>query len=120
MKDIAGFGVTQSQFAVIECLGHLGQLTLGELSRKLLVSGGNTTVVVDNLERDGLVERIHDTHDRRIVSVQLTPKGSELFSNIFVKHAGYVATLAAILSKEEQIELSGLLSKLGHGLMEPK
>ena len=118
-KHINSFGgLTEPQFGVLECLGHLGPLTLGELSRKRLVSSGNITCVVDHLERDGLVERVHAKHDRRRVVAKLTTKGSRLFSSTFRKHAAFVGAMASVLDAKEQEELSRLLRKLGLGLAE--
>ena len=54
--DIRSYGVTPAQFAVLDALGHLGPMSLGDLSRKMLVSCGNTTVIVDNLEKEGLLD----------------------------------------------------------------
>jgi MarR family transcriptional regulator, 2-MHQ and catechol-resistance regulon repressor len=115
-RNIAGFGLTTPQFGALECLGHLGPMTIGELCRKMLVSGGNMTVVVDNLEKEGLVERIRDTADRRKILVMLTPKGKRLFDTIFTDHAEYIAQLASVLTPKEQEALSRLLKKLGKQL----
>ncbi|MCI0707321.1 MAG: MarR family transcriptional regulator [Ignavibacteriae bacterium] len=115
-EDIRRYGVTQAQFGALETLGHLGPLTLGELCKKQLVSGGNMTVVVDNLEKEELVERIPSTEDRRVVLVQLTKKGKRLFDEIFVQHAQCVADLASVLTEEEQDELGRLSKKLGMSL----
>lgn len=109
-------GLTEPQFGVLECLGHLGPLTLGELCKKQLVSGGNMTVVVDNLEKEGLVERIRSKQDRRAIQVRLTSKGKKLFDENFTKHAEHVTKLASVLTVHEQEELSRLLKKLGIGL----
>jgi MarR family 2-MHQ and catechol resistance regulon transcriptional repressor len=114
--NIRTFGLTPAQFGVIECLGHLGSMLIGDLTKKHLVSGGNMTVVVDNLEKDGLVERLVSDEDHRAFYVKLTPKGNRLFDKIFLKHAQYVVKLASILSESEQIELGLLLKKLGTGL----
>lgn len=119
-ENIRSYGLTEPQFGVLECLGHLGPLTLGELSRKLLVSGGNITCVVDNLEREGLVERLHSTSDRRAIVARLTGKGQTLFDTVFVRHAAFVASTASVLTEAEQEELSGLLRKLGLALKEQK
>lgn len=116
LEDIRSYGLTQPQFGVLESLGHLGRITLGELSRKQLSSCGNITVVVDNLEKEGLVAREHCTEDRRVVYVQLTPKGEKLFVGIFAHHAAYVTGLASVLSEDEQEQLGVLLRKLGTGL----
>lgn len=116
--DIRSYGLTQPQFGVIEMLGHLGPLSLGELSRKQLSSCGNTTVVVDNLEREGLVERIPSKDDRRRTYVQLSRKGQSLFDRVFEKHATFVESLASVLTSDEQKELARLLKKLGRAIAE--
>lgn len=115
-RHIHSFGLTEPQFAVIECLGHLGPLTLGDLSRKMLVSGGNITCVAGHLERDGLVERVRSPGDRRKTVARLTPKGRRLFAATFRKHAAYVGEIASVLDAREQEELSVLLRKLGLAL----
>ena len=115
-KDIDRYGLTQPQFSVLETLGHLGPMTLGEVSKKVLVTGGCMTVIADNLERDGLVERARSTKDRRVITVRLTSKGKKLFKEVFAQHARLVARLASVLSADEQIQLSQLLKKLGLGL----
>ena len=115
-ENIREFGLTPPQFAVVETLGHLGPLLMGELTRKQLVSGGNTTVVVNNLTRQGLVERVVCKEDRRATYVQLTAKGRKLFRQIFPKHAAFIAKTASVLSESEQKALAVLLKKLGTGI----
>jgi len=115
-EDIRTHGLTQPQFGVLEALGHLGPLTLGELSRKLLSSGGNTTVIVDNLEKEGLLRRRVCAEDRRVSYVELTARGRRLLKRIFPPHAKAVARIASVLSAEEQSRLAALLRKLGTGL----
>ena len=117
-EDIARYGLTQAQFGVVECLGHLGPMTLGQLCRKKLVSSGNMTVVVDNLEKMGLVERVHSTKDRRAIVVQLTRRGKQMFRDIFPQHARHIASLVTSLSEREQDELGRLLKKLGLSLQQ--
>jgi MarR family 2-MHQ and catechol resistance regulon transcriptional repressor len=118
--DIRSYGLTTPQFGVLETLGHLGQMLTGELSRKRLVSGGNVTVVVDNLIKQGLVERKVCAEDRRQIYVQLTAKGRRLFEKIFPKHVEFVQSLAGVLSEDEQQELGRLLKKLGLGVQTAK
>jgi len=115
-RNIATFGLTTPQFGALECLGHLGQMTIGELGRKMLVSGGNMTVVIDNLVKQGLVKRFRIPNDRRKILVRLTKKGEELFHGIFIKHADFITDLASVLTMQEQDELSRLLKKLGKSL----
>jgi MarR family 2-MHQ and catechol resistance regulon transcriptional repressor len=115
-KDIEQHGLTQPQFGVLEMLGHLGPLTTGEIVKRMLVTGGCVTVILDNLEKDGLVERARSSEDRRVVTVKVTTKGESTFKSIFQKHADRVTELASVLSDEEQIQLSTLLKKLGLAL----
>jgi MarR family 2-MHQ and catechol resistance regulon transcriptional repressor len=117
-RDIERYGLTQPQFSVLEALGHLGSLTIGEIGKKMLVTGGCMTVIVDNLERDGIVERIRSTEDRRVIKVGLKAKGKELFETIFRQHAARITQLAAVLTEAEQVHLSELLKKLGLALKE--
>ncbi len=112
-ENIRSFGLTQAQFGALECLGHLGPMMIGELTRKQLVSGGNMTVVINNLAKEGLVRRTVKATDRRSVQVSLSPKGRRLFERIFTAHAEYVTSLASVLTEQEQTELSRLLKKLG-------
>jgi MarR family 2-MHQ and catechol resistance regulon transcriptional repressor len=115
-EDIRSYGLTQAQFGALETLGHLGPMLIGELTRKQLVCAGNMTVVINNLAKEGLVERAREPRDRRAVVVKLTPKGRRLFERIFVTHAAYVSSLMSVLTEDEQAELSRLLRKLGTNL----
>lgn len=115
-KNIRQHGLTLPQFGVLECLYHVGPMPIGDLSRKLLVSGGNMTCVVDNLEKEGLVRRVPYLEDARSVIVESTEAGDMLIKRIFPEHAGTIAIAASVLSPEEQQELSRLLKKLGTGI----
>ena len=119
-KDIERYGLTQPQFSLLEILGHLGPMTIGEASKKMLVTGGCMTVIVDNLEREGLVERIRISEDRRVIKLGLTARGTKLFEKIFPKHAQVVERLASVLSTDEQTQLAHLLKKLGLALKEAR
>lgn len=112
-ENILTFGLTEPQFSVLECLGHLGPMTIGILTSKQLVTGGNMTLVVDNLTKEGLVERIYGQKDRRTIMVQLTDKGQKIFDSIFILHAKRIAEVASVLTDKELEDLGKLLKKLG-------
>lgn len=114
-ESIKTFGLTQPQFAIIEALGHLGRLKVGELCEKLMVTGGSMTLVLDNVSKLGYIERVFDQKDRRAIYVQLTPKGKVLFDKIFKIHADNITKFMSVLSFEEQMLLGELLKKLGKG-----
>lgn len=119
-RNIREFGLTAPQFGVLETLGHLGPMKLSTLCEKQLVTGGNMTLVVDNLEKEGFVERARNKEDRRTILVKLTEKGENLFSEIFPKHAGFITEISSVLSPAEQEELQKLLKKLGTAIQESK
>ena len=102
-----------SQFAVLEALYHLGSLTQGEVSTKVLKSGSNMTTVIDNLERDGLVRRERDAKDRRVINVHLTEAGSGKVDAVLPKHVGALVEEFSVLSASEQLTLGELCKKLG-------
>jgi MarR family transcriptional regulator, 2-MHQ and catechol-resistance regulon repressor len=106
-------GLTPSQFGVLETLLHLGPLCPGELSGKLLKSTGNMTLVLDNLEKRGLVRRVRETGDRRQIHINLTPKGDALIRRIFPSQAQAITQELSALSAEEQQQLGALCRKLG-------
>jgi MarR family transcriptional regulator, 2-MHQ and catechol-resistance regulon repressor len=110
---MAESGLTESQFGVLEALHHLGPLCAAELAKKVLRSRGNLTLVIGNLERDGLVERTTRAEDRRYRTVELTRKGRRMMENAFPRHARLVAKTMGALEPAEQDELRRLCRKLG-------
>jgi MarR family 2-MHQ and catechol resistance regulon transcriptional repressor len=104
-----------TQFAALEALYHRGPLFQSDLAAKLLRSGGNLTLVVANLERDGLISRERTAADRRFVKVTLTPKGRRLISTVFPKVAAQLVKEFSVLTPREQSVLARLSKKLGLG-----
>lgn len=108
-------GLTASQFGALEALHHLGPMNQSELCSKLLKSGGNITMVIDNLEKRKLVKRKRNPNDRRFVSVHLTPAGENLISEIFPEHVDHIVNEFSSLDPAEQEELSRMCKKIGRG-----
>lgn len=109
-------GMSFSQFQVLEALLHRGPLQQSEISRKILKSTGNITVVVDHLERDGLVERGKDPKDRRVSKVKLTPRGRKRIASYFPRHARAITATLGVLPVAEQKTLAELCKRLGLGI----
>jgi MarR family transcriptional regulator, 2-MHQ and catechol-resistance regulon repressor len=107
--------LSQSQFGVLEALYHLGPLSQGQVSNKVLKSSGNVTLVIDNLEKQGLVRRERESTDRRVVTIHLTDKGLELVERIFPAHAAAVEDEMSVLTPDELETLAALCKKLGKG-----
>lgn len=112
-NSLRRFELTESQFAVIEALYHLGSMNLTEISEKLLCTGGNLTTVVDNLEKQDLVKRVSGKTDRRQYEIHLTPKGKSHIKKLFPDHVKAIVREMSVLSPSEQDELSRLCKKLG-------
>jgi MarR family 2-MHQ and catechol resistance regulon transcriptional repressor len=106
-------GLTVTQFGVLESLHHIGPLCQGELAEKLLRSGGNLTLVVDNLEKAGYVARERDPADRRFVVVKLTDKGTQFIAEIFPRVVANVTREMNMLSSTELFDLGRLCKKIG-------
>jgi len=105
--------LSPSQFAVLEALYHLGPLTQGQVSAKVLKSTGNITLVIDNLERQGYARRVRESDDRRMVTLHLTEAGKALIEQIFPAHARAICEELSVLTAEEQELLGRLCVKLG-------
>lgn len=110
---MAAEGLTESQFGVLEALHHLGPLCAADLAKKVLRSRGNLTLVIANLERDGLVKRTTRAEDHRYRTVELTPRGKRLMTETFPKHARLVVETMGALDAKEQEDLRRLCRKLG-------
>jgi len=106
-------GLTLGQFGVLEALLHLGPLCQHTLAEKLLRSGGNITLVVDNLEKRGWVRRERLKDDRRMIRIHLTPTGRRLIERVFPEHARAVTEQMSALSPAELETLRRLARKLG-------
>ena len=112
-RHLADADLTVSQFGVMEALLHLGPLNQKALGEKLLKSGGNITLVIDNLEKSGWVERQQDPEDRRSMLIHLTPEGEEFIKSYFPKHLARIKDEFDVLSNEELDQLASICKKLG-------
>ena len=102
-----------SEFAILEVLYHKGPLLLGEVQRKILVTSGGITYLVDRLVEKGFVKREACKEDRRARYAVLTPAGTALIRKIFPQHTIAVERALSGLTLAEQREATQLLKKLG-------
>ena len=104
---------TLPRFDVLAALHRAdGPLTMGELSRQLLVSNGNTTTVVTRLEADGFVERTSPANERRVVRVALTPSGRRHFATLAADHERRVDEMFSGADDDDLRQLDELLQRL--------
>jgi DNA-binding MarR family transcriptional regulator len=109
---------TIARFDLLANLEREDGQTLAALSRRMLVTAGNLTGLVDRAERDGFVQRRADARDRRLSRVFLTAKGRRLITHVLPIHADHVGELLAPLDAGERRELRRLLGKLRDALAE--
>lgn len=98
---------------------HPGGLKMGELSKRLMVTGGNVTGIADQLVKEGLVLRESDARDRRAFLLKLTPGGRRSFAKMAARHEDWVVGLLGGLSEAERHTLYALLGRLKSTLKEP-
>jgi DNA-binding MarR family transcriptional regulator len=87
-------------------------LKMGELSRRMMVTGGNVTGITDGLVREGLVERVDDPDDRRAWLVRLTPVGRRAFARMAREHERWVVDVFGALGAREMSAMAASLARL--------
>ena len=87
-------------------------MRMNELSRRMMVTGGNITGITDQLEAEGLVERAEVEGDRRAYLVRLTPKGRQQFNAMAQAHEAWIVDAFASLSARDIQTLHALLGKV--------
>lgn len=107
------FNTTLPRFDLMAQLERTaGGLRMNELSRQLMVSGGNVTGITDQLEREGLVVRTPCPGDRRAFTVKLTLTGLKRFREMAARHEQWIVELLGGLTGEEQESMISELWKL--------
>jgi DNA-binding MarR family transcriptional regulator len=92
-------------------------LKMNELSRRLMVTGGNVTAITDQLEQEGLVERVRVEGDRRATRIRLTAKGAQSFRKMARQHEQWVIEAFSSLTDTQLQQLHTLLGKVKTGLL---
>ena len=116
--NVAEHGLTLTEFGILEVLYHKGPLLLGEVQKRILVSSGGVTYLVDRLEEKGLVERRACPEDRRARYAALTAEGEALIARIFPAHAELIEEVMSSLTLDEQRQATNLLRRLGRAAAE--
>lgn len=112
-RAMAASDLSISQFGVLEALFHKGPLCQRDIAVKILKSTGNITMVIDNLEKRGLVRRERGLEDRRYITIYLTDAGQQLIAEVFPRVMAAIVEEIGILELTEQDELGRLCRMLG-------
>lgn len=107
------FGTTLPRFDLMSQLErHPEGLKMGELSKRMMVTGGNVTGITDQLVNEGLVIRARNRRDRRAFLLKLTPRGRQVFGEMAKAHEPWVSELFSALSETDKKRHYGLLAEL--------
>lgn len=108
------WNITLPRFDVLSQLHRAGEdgLTMGELSRAMMVSAGNVTGLIDALAGEGLVKRAISAADRRQSRVRLSPTGRKEFEAMLPEHERWIDEAFASLDPADLKRLLDLLAKL--------
>lgn len=113
------FGTTLPRFDLMSQLErHPEGLRMNALSRRMMVTGGNVTGIVDQLAAEKLVERLPDEGDRRAFRIRLTRAGHKVFAEMAREHEAWVVELLSGLTRREHTALFGLLAKVKQHTLE--
>jgi DNA-binding MarR family transcriptional regulator len=109
----ATFGITLPRFDLMAQLErHPDGLRMGELSKRMMVTGGNVTGITDQLEQEKLVVRVPDPKDRRAYAVKLTGEGRRAFADMAAVHERWIEELLQDVAGDDKAALIDLLSQM--------
>src|SRR5690606_11692723 len=95
-------------------LFHKGDQPIQHIGKKVLLSSGSITYVVDKLEKKKLIARIPCVKDRRVTWASITDEGKEFMNEIFPKHQEAIENILSGIDSDEKETLMRLLKKLGY------
>lgn len=102
---LAEMGVSNPQFNALLMLKDFGPLTMGELCKHLFTACSTATDLADRLERDGFVERVRDSKDRRIVRMHILPKGEDVVELVINERQRFLDRVLHEYKSEEQVHI---------------
>ena len=112
-KTMAGrYGLTGPQLTVVKMLQAMGEMSLSQLSERIHAQNSTVTGIIDRMQREGLVLRSRSSRDRRVIRIQLTPKGRQLAADIPLQPTEILREALGSLSAQESQALVAILRKL--------
>ncbi|SHH40342.1 DNA-binding transcriptional regulator, MarR family [Caloranaerobacter azorensis DSM 13643] len=106
------YNITGPQFNALQYLIKEGDLTIGEISEKLALAYSTITDLVDRMEKNGLVVRVRDDKDRRVVRIKVLDKGFEILQKVLNRRIDYLEKMLSSFTEEEKSSLVKNLEKL--------
>jgi DNA-binding MarR family transcriptional regulator len=115
---LSNYTITPPQFVALQWLFEEGDMTIGELSNKMYLAFSTTTDLIDRMEKNELVVRVKDPHDRRVVRIHLLDKGKQMIDEVIQKRQGYLQDILFNFSSDEVLHLKDSLMKLHREMRE--
>ncbi|QAY68550.1 MarR family winged helix-turn-helix transcriptional regulator [Paenibacillus protaetiae] len=117
-KDIKSYGISVTEFGILEVLYNKGEIPIQQIGGKVLITSGTMTYNIDKLAGKGLVRRMPCAEDRRVINAALTDEGRRLFDRIFPQHRSQLTAIMQSLSSAQKQQAIELLKQLGKGANE--
>jgi len=111
-KDMIKHKLSMSEFMVLELLYHKGPQTIQTIAKKVLLTSGSMTYVINQLEKKNYVSRERSEVDLRVFNVRLSSTGKELMDSVFIEHEQMIENMFSPLSKqqiEQWVELNKII-----------
>lgn len=108
-KILTNYPITQSQFIALQWIAEHEHLTIGELSKKIGLAFSTTTDLIDRMEHNGLIKRVRDEKDRRVVRIQTLDKGRDIIKEVIDERRDYLRRVLDNLTSEQQKQLNEIL-----------
>lgn len=115
---LAGMDISFPQFNALLALQEFGPLTMGELCKHLFTACSTATDLADRMERAGLVERVRDKKDRRVVRMHLLPQGDEVVNQVIFERRRFLGEVLNSYLEREQSDILNMLSLLAERMGE--
>lgn len=106
------FPITPPQFTALLWLNEEGDMTIGELSQKMYLACNTMTDLIDRMEKNGVVMRVRDERDRRVVRVRMLERGKVIIQDVMKARREYLAEILSTFSPEEVASIRRHLSML--------
>lgn len=113
-KLVKAYGLSLGQFAVLEALYHKGEMTVGQVQKKILSSTGTMPVIIKNLEKRQFISRKEDENDKRKRLLYITDKGRDIISKVFPKNKEIIIEYFKNMEIDEKKEFLRLMKSLNY------
>lgn len=116
-KVLKKYPITPAQFDLMQKIYFTGPKTMTELSGNLGIAKSTTTGLVSRLEKDGFLERVKSSDDKRVINVSLTEKGKKVIDEVIVERVQFIKSVLQSMPEQFENELIDLLEKFNSAIV---